>query len=130
MDIGCKLYELRKNTGLDATTFAGMVGISKSYVHKLEKNQSVPTVYVLQRWIACARPEDDNDVDKIKMERWLELSLSFLFENGFLDSEDDNNVEDNSQRELVVAKMPKVLTRMLPTHFLYKIYMKITKRGQ
>jgi transcriptional regulator with XRE-family HTH domain len=128
VDIGYKLYELRKNAGFDAGTFADMVGISRSYVHKLEKNQSVPTVSILQRWVVCTRPEG-SDLNNGKMERWLELSLSFLFEDGFLGESQETDVKSVAEQELVVSKMPTFITLFLPTHYLHQLYIKLTKRG-
>lgn len=129
MDIGYKLYELRKNSGLDAATFADMVGISKSYVHKLEKNQSVPTVSVLQRWVSCSKPDVNSESSKEKMDLWLELSLSFIFEEGFLEDNAANVSQDIAERELELAKVPKVITRLFPTHFLHNLYKKFINRG-
>lgn len=129
MDIGYKLYELRKNSGLDASTFADMVGISKSYVHKLEKNQSVPTVSVLKQWVSCSRPEGSTEASKEKMDRWLELSLSFLFEDGFLEEDSAQVPQDIAERELEVVNVPKIVTRLLPTHFLHNLYKKFVRRG-
>lgn len=129
MDIGYKLHELRVNAGYDAGTFADMVGISKSYVHKLEKSQSVPTVSILRSWISCARPEDGIGLNKDKMERWVELSLSFLFEDGFMDEATPTAQVDLAEQELVVPKLPTLLTRLLPAHFLHRLYVNLTKKG-
>ena len=128
MDFGSNLYALRQNVGYDAKTLADLVGISKSYVHKLEKNQSDPGVAIVQRWIACTRPDPKSPGYKESMtETWVKLSLSFLFQDGFLDDSDNAEVP-LSEQELVVKGLPTGLTRFLPTHYLYAIYKSLFRK--
>ena len=122
MDIGLNLYELRKNVALDAQQLADMIGISKSYVHKLEKNQSEPGLAIAQRWVACTRPDPSSpNYDVQKTEKWVKISLTFLFDDGFL-NEGDDSVIPVAEQELQVKSVPKILTRFLPAHYLHSLY--------
>lgn len=125
MDIGSNLYALRCNAGYDAKTIAELVGISKSYVHKLEKGQSDPGLPILQRWVACTRPDPAAPGYEPHMtEKWAKISLSFLFDDGFLDDSKEAELPI-AEQELLVQSLPKAITRFLPTHFLYAVYTTI-----
>lgn len=125
MDIGSNLYALRRNAGYDAKTLAELVGISKSYVHKLEKSQSDPGLPILQRWVACTRPDPNAPGYQAHMtEKWAKISLSFLFEDGFLDDSETAEIPI-AEQELVVRSLPTAITRFLPTHFLHAVFTTI-----
>ncbi len=123
MDIGHKLQVLRTNAGLSAESLSEVIGISKSYVHKLEKGKSDPSVPILQRWVNATKPAQTSSEGSLeereKMERWVTISLSFLFDGGLHEVDDPIEAIDE---ELVIDAVPQVLTRLLPTHFLHKVY--------
>ena len=48
LDIGARIKELREARGLSTNKLSNMAGLSQSYVRKLEKGESKPTVESLE----------------------------------------------------------------------------------
>ena len=48
LDIGARIKELREARGLSTNKLSNMAGLSQSYVRKLEKGESRPTVESLE----------------------------------------------------------------------------------